>query len=260
MFSDGLNEALSLRKSILDVQKAHRESKPFTKVKEISKCDILELHWFQTSVTNILDWQHTTCSPLVMEHSMEIQYSQFFSARCDGRAPYFWQRKLGEDSEIRNRLISIPTGFGKTLGVAFAWIYQRVVRQNPSWPRRLVWCLPMRTLVEQTAEILSNVTKDLSLSVNILMGGSDAGNYHLEPEKDAIFVGTQDMLISRALNRGYGTARARWPMEFALLNNDCLWVFDEIQLMDVSLITSVQMQQFRNEDYAKTSGPVKFFV
>lgn len=190
-----------------------------------------------------------------MEHSMEIQYSQFFSARCDGRTPYFWQRKLGEDSEIRNRLISIPTGFGKTLGVAFAWIYQRVVRQNPSWPRRLVWCLPMRTLVEQTAEILSKVTKDLSLSVNILMGGSDAGNYHLEPEKEAIFVGTQDMLISRALNRGYGTARARWPMEFALLNNDCLWVFDEIQLMDVSLITSVQMQQFRNEDYAKTSRP-----
>ena len=39
------------------------------------------------------------------------------------------------------------------------------------------------------------------------------------------------MLLSRALNRGYGMSRYRWPMHFGLLNNDCLWVMDEVQLM-----------------------------
>ena len=37
--------------------------------------------------------------------------------------------------------------------------------------------------------------------------------------------------LSRALNRGYGMSRYRWPMHFGLLNNDCLWVLDETQLM-----------------------------
>ena len=35
-----------------------------------------------------------------------------------------------------------------------------------------------------------------------------------------ILIGTQDMLLSRALNRGYGMSRYRWPMHFGLLNND----------------------------------------
>ena len=36
-------------------------------------------------------------------------------------------------------------------------------------------------------------------------------------------VGTQGMLLSRALMRGYGISRYRWPMDFALLHNDGLW-------------------------------------
>lgn len=39
---------------------------------------------------------------------------------------------------------------------------------------------------------------------------------YLYPEKEAIVVGTQDMLLSRALNRGYATSRAHWPMDFGL--------------------------------------------
>ena len=61
----------------------------------------------------------------------------------------------------------------------------------------------------------------------------------------AILIGTQDMLLSRALNRGYAAGRARWPLEFGLLNNDCLWAFDEIQLMDTGLATSLQLDAWR---------------
>lgn len=53
------------------------------------------------------------------------------------------------------------------------------------------------------------------------------------------------MLLSRALNRGYGMSRYRWPMHFGLLNNDCLWVMHETQLMGVGLTTTAQLQGLR---------------
>jgi CRISPR-associated endonuclease/helicase Cas3 len=88
-------------------------------------------------------------------------------------------------------------------------------------------------------------------TVEIAMGGEDTGDWFLHPERPAIIVGTQDMLLSRALNRGYASPRARWPMEFGLLNQDALWVMDEVQLMDVGLATSAQLQAFREEDGQK---------
>ena len=60
------------------------------------------------------------------------------------------------------------------------------------------------------------------------MGGEDAGDWDVQPERDAVLVGTQDMLLSRLLNRGYGMSRYRWPMHLGLLGNDCLWVMDEV--------------------------------
>jgi hypothetical protein len=43
----------------------------------------------------------------------------------------------------------------------------------------------------------------------------DARDWDLHPEDPAIIIGTQDMLLSRALNRGYAMNRHRWPMHFA---------------------------------------------
>ena len=41
-------------------------------------------------------------------------------------------------------------------------------------------------------------------------------------------------------------------MEFGLLNRDALWVMDEVQLMDVGLATSAQLQAFREQDRSKS--------
>ncbi len=87
------------------------------------------------------------------------------------------------------------------------------------------------------------------------MGGVDSSDWHLHPEQEAVLVGTQDMLLSRALNRGYASQRARWPMEFGLLSQDALWVYDEVQLMDVGLATSAQLQAFRDDDAEKGMRP-----
>src|SRR5437773_68 len=43
-----------------------------------------------------------------------------------------------------------------------------------------------------------------------------------------------DALCAAAINRRYGMSRYRWPMHFGTLNNDCLWVMDETQLMGVA--------------------------
>ena len=180
----------------------------------------------------------------------------------------------------RSRLINIPTGLGKTAAVVLAWLWNRLgparppqpsashAQPPPPWPRRLVYCLPMRTLVEQTqAEVLKWMQNLLSNAETLgvvgqplddlrwmarnspilLMGGEEAGReWDIYPEKPVILIGTQDMLLSRALNRGYGMSRYRWPMHFGLLNNDCLWVMDETQLMGPGLSTACQLEAFRN--------------
>jgi len=41
-------------------------------------------------------------------------------------------------------------------------------------------------------------------------------------------------------------SRFRWPVSLGLLNNDCLWVMDEVQLMGAGLTTTAQLQAFRD--------------
>lgn len=180
-----------------------------------------------------------------------MTFDQFFE-KSTGFHRRDWQARLAADDACRDRLIRIPTGFGKTAGVMLAWLWNRVERRNDTWPRRLVLCLPMRTLVEQTKRVVSEWLERAGLNskerVHVLMGGLAPSEWHLKPEREAVLIGTQDMLLSRALNRGYGSGRGRWPMEHALLNVDCLWVMDEIQLMDVGLATSAQLQAFANQD------------
>src|SRR5207248_9304981 len=91
----------------------------------------------------------------------------------------------------------------------------------------------------------------------ILMGGEDnipaMAEWDISPEKPCIVIGTQDMLLSRALNRGYAVSRYRWPMHFGLLNNDCLWVMDEVQLMGPGLWTSGQLDWMRHDRFQTTA-------
>src|SRR5690606_34193095 len=132
--------------------------------------------------------------------------------RLAGVSPHPWQAELGEDTRCTDRLLRIPTGFGKTLGALGAWLLHRVERDDDAWPRRLVWCLPMRVLVEQTEAEVRAVLERLGrlwdgvgrhagkVGVHVLMGGAGGGDWHLHPEACAVLIGTQDMLLSRALN------------------------------------------------------------
>jgi CRISPR-associated endonuclease/helicase Cas3 len=165
--------------------------------------------------------------------------------------PFGFQLNFATSADLPS-LVRIPTGLGKTAMAVLGWIWRR--REAPealraSTPRRLAYCLPMRTLVEQTAEAARSWIQALGLEadidVHVLMGGEDEPDWDRRPEREAILIGTQDMLLSRALNRGYAMSRYRWPLPFALLHNDCLWILDEVQLMDVGVATSAQLEGFR---------------
>ena len=176
----------------------------------------------------------------------------FIKATGIESGPFDFQRRIATEEDLPE-ILDVPTGCGKTAAVILSWIWRR--RYAPEnirmkTPRRLVYCLPMRVLVEQTGNNTHKWLKNLEIEdigVTILMGGEDKDDWDLYPEKERIIIGTQDMLISRALNRGYGMSKYRWPLHFGLLNNDCMWVMDEIQLMGVGVETSSQMDAFRRK-------------
>lgn len=190
-----------------------------------------------------------------------MRYTEFFKKATQGEfAPYPYQESFAEGAALPT-LLRVPTGAGKTEAAILGWMYRRFEHPNRrvqySTPRRLVYCLPMRTLVEQTMGRIKGWIDNLGMADEVgavtLMGGEPPTQWYLYPEKPFIIVGTQDMLLSRALNRGYGSSPFMWPVEYGLLNNDSLWVMDEVQLMANGLPTSTQLAGLRAK--LETYGP-----
>lgn len=183
-----------------------------------------------------------------MTNKAQEDFDEFFGKAMGGeRRPFPYQKRLATD--FWPELLEIPTGLGKTAAVVLAWLFRRI-NGDPDTPQRLVYCLPMRVLVEQIQRNIRDWLKALglldSVAIHPLMGGEeDLSSWVSSPEQDMILIGTQDMLLSRALMRGYGMSRYQWPIHFALLHNDTLWVFDEIQLMGAGLPTTAQLEAFR---------------
>ncbi|HEX5469560.1 MAG TPA: CRISPR-associated helicase Cas3' [Gaiellaceae bacterium] len=190
-----------------------------------------------------------------------ITFDALFRAATRGEAPFPWQRRYALAEELPE-VVRVPTGAGKTEAAALGWLWRRRlaskdVRERTG--RRLVYCLPMRALVEQT---VTRVRVELDraghgdVAVHQLMGGGVSRDWTLRPEDDAVVVGTLDQLLSRALMRGYGVSRYAWPIHYALLHNDALWVFDEVQLMGEALATSAQLDGLRAA-FPVSVGPVQ---
>jgi CRISPR-associated endonuclease/helicase Cas3 len=206
-------------------------------------------------------------------------FDDFFK-KAAGKSPFPFQRQFAEAVSIPE-IVCVPTGLGKTAMAVLGWLWRRFggdEQLKRTTPRRLVYCLPMRVLVEQTRDsaldwldamgllagsierepqkdgrrgrVRTETYKWVSgavdrVGVHVLMGGEEVEEWDIHPEREAIIIGTQDMLVSRALNRGYAASRSRWPIQFGLLNTDCLWIFDEIQLMGAALATTAQLEAFR---------------
>jgi CRISPR-associated endonuclease/helicase Cas3 len=137
-------------------------------------------------------------------------FEQFFCAGTGFSSPYLWQTLVAKEG--LPQVLVVPTGLGKT-EVALAWAWHRLVA-NEAEPRHLVYCLPVRSLVTQTVQRLKGYFDalrteypTLDVAVYQLMGGTIDDEWARWPDKPWILVGTQDQLLSRALNRGYAMIR-----------------------------------------------------
>lgn len=189
-----------------------------------------------------------------------------------GHPPLPWQQELyarfvaGEFPKT----CDLPTGLGKTSVIAL-WLL--ALTKNPKLPRRLVYVVNRRTVVDQaTAEVerlrsrlltpeaqhlrdalddLAAVTAEHPLSISTLRGEfADNAAWRRDPSRPAIVVGTVDMIGSRLLFSGYGCGFRSRPLHAGFLGQDVLLVHDEAHLEPAfqSLLTIIAEEQRRSAD------------
>ncbi|WP_020484977.1 type I-G CRISPR-associated helicase/endonuclease Cas3g [Methylomonas sp. MK1] len=157
-----------------------------------------------------------------------------------------WQRRLF-GLLINNQLpevLDLPTGLGKT-SVMVLWLLARAL--NPTLPKRLVYVVDRRVVVDQATQVAEDVRTKLvrlpelkalldlaemdSLVVSTLRGQFvDNRQWLADPTKPAIVIGTIDMMGSRLLFEGYGVSRNMRRYHAGFLGADSLCVLDEAHL------------------------------
>ena len=156
-------------------------------------------------------------------------------ARLTGFAPLPWQRRLYRDWFRQGCIpaaLDLPTGLGKTAVMA---IWYLAKRHDAELPRRLVYVVDRRAVVDQASEEAEKIRKradDESLKISTLRGRlADNREWLEDPAAPAIIVGTVDMIGSRLLFEGYAMSRRMRPYAAGLLGVDTLVVLDESHLV-----------------------------
>jgi CRISPR-associated endonuclease/helicase Cas3 len=177
-----------------------------------------------------------------------MQDFEAFFRMATGHGPHGYQARIARDG--LPDLVAAPTGTGKT-GVILAWLWRRLHGPNPDGtPRRLIYALPQRSLVDQVSgearTWLANLGLTEEVALHVVMGGrgETQGDWRKNMHQPAIVLGTVDSLVSKSLNRAYGIGRATFPIDFALVTNGAHWIIDEIQLCPESTTTLRQLAGF----------------
>lgn len=190
----------------------------------------------------------------------EVDFAKAFEA-LTGNPPFPWQVELfnrlcqGEDS-IPTRC-DIPTGLGKTSVIAI-WLLAR--QKNAALPRRLVYVVNRRTVVDQTTDEVQKIRDNLpeigrtkeSLAISTLRGQfADNREWSADPSRDAVICGTVDMIGSRLLFSGYGVGFKARPLHAGFLGQDSLIVHDEAHLEPAfqQLVEKIAEEQKRCKEF-----------
>ena len=206
---------------------------------------------------------------------MNCDFSRTF-ALATGNTPFPWQTQLyqrflhGDFPSSCN----LPTGLGKTSIVAI-WLIALAAKPE-SVPRRLVYVVNRRTVVDQTTHDVEALRSNLAaadlldplrglsainlaedepaLAISTLRGQfADNREWSSDPARPAVIVGTVDMIGSRMLFSGYGIAFKSKPHHAGLLGQDVLLIHDEAHLEPAfqSLILDIQKEQVHREQADK---------
>ena len=190
--------------------------------------------------------------------------------------PLPWQRRLFLHfvEGVFPGSCALPTGLGKTAVMAIwliAAVYSELSGKKPSCiPRRLVYVVNRRTVVDQATDIANRLRErinraeggsdpastavlaqirtaaaqlsgadnavagtgdELGLAISTLRGQfADNSEWRTNPARLAIIVGTVDMIGSRLLFSGYGPGFRSRPLHAGFLGQDALIVHDEAHL------------------------------
>ncbi len=160
-----------------------------------------------------------------------------------GHEPLRWQRRLFREYFVSGQLppvIDLPTGLGKTMVIAI-WLIAREL--NKAIPRRLIYVVDRRTVVDQATDIavrlvMRPITKWMHdhfrgqpPTISTLRGQlADNREWSRDPTRPAIIIGTVDLIGSALLFSSYRSSYKRRPLEAGLLGQDSLLVLDEAHL------------------------------
>lgn len=183
----------------------------------------------------------------------------------EGHTPYRYQCLIADGGFPD--VLSVPTGSGKTMAAVLPYLWRRIYHPDAAvraaTPRRLILALPTRALIDQTGRLVEAWLARLGLTsevgVHVLMGGRNdhqtQNAWRINLHRPTIVICTLDMLVSRALLRGYGSYRGSYPLDFALVCNGAHIVVDETQLVPQATATLRQIAAFqRSYGTAEPSG------
>lgn len=204
----------------------------------------------------------------------EAEFETAFAALA-GNPPFPWQTALfNRFHEAREDNIpascNLPTGLGKT-SVIHVWLL--ALASGAKVPRRLVYVVNRRTVVDQTTNEVEKLRERLSdervkdvenalwklcalprekdsvpLAISTLRGQfADNREWSADPARPAVICGTVDMIGSRLLFSGYGCGFKTRPLHAGFLGQDALIVHDEAHLEPAfqKLIEAIRDEQRR---------------
>ncbi len=173
--------------------------------------------------------------------------------------PFPWQRDLYDNWFSKGKFPDacvLPTGLGKTSVIA-VWLI--ALANGKPVPRRLVYVVNRRTVVDQTTDEVEKYRKNLEvagitepLAISTLRGQyADNREWSADPSRPAVICGTVDMIGSRLLFSGYGVGFKGRPLHAGFLGQDVLLVHDEAHLEPAfqDLVVAIQKEQERCKDF-----------
>jgi CRISPR-associated endonuclease/helicase Cas3 len=195
-----------------------------------------------------------------------IDFEESFKILTETKGPFPWQRELYEkwfsDGKFPS-LCNLPTGLGKTAVIAI-WLIALMNRPE-KMPRRLVYVVNRRTVVDQTTNEVEKLRENLPkvknlphharhLAISTLRGQfADNREWSADPSRPAVISGTVDMIGSRLLFSGYGIGFKSKPLHAGFLGQDVLLVHDEAHLEPAfqQLIVEIKKEQKRCNEFGK---------
>lgn len=182
-----------------------------------------------------------------------------------GKAAFPWQEELFVRFArgVVPKGCDLPTGIGKTSVIAI-WLIA-LARLHTKIPRRLVYIVNRRTVVDQTTYEVEKLRENLAaaglveslgklatmpaespLAISTLRGQfADNREWSADPCRPAVIVGTVDMMGSRLLFGGYGIGFKTRPLHAGFLGQDTLIIHDEAHLEPAfqDLLTAIAAEQ-----------------